>query len=157
MELMHKLFSCNNFSFQHFKSLTKKFISYTGHTRHVFFPFDTLKDTAIQVAMEMVQELEISHLEPFEIGAMIDHEVSALVPTWRDRVKCHHQRQYSFNYEEDEDVNNHHPFFLSSSPSSPRGSGHMSASNSFKTRVRGNHYPFTQEWPQGTYSFYLTS
>uniref|UniRef100_K7MTV0 non-specific serine/threonine protein kinase n=1 Tax=Glycine max TaxID=3847 RepID=K7MTV0_SOYBN len=24
-----------------------------GHTRHVFFPFDTLKDTAIQVAMEM--------------------------------------------------------------------------------------------------------
>ncbi|KAG4925386.1 putative serine/threonine-protein kinase WNK5 [Glycine soja] len=119
-----------------------------GHTRHVFFPFDTLKDTAIQVAMEMVQELEISHLEPFEIGAMIDHEVSALVPTWRDRVKCHHQRQYSFNYEEDEDVNNHHPFFLSSSPSSPRGSGHMSASNSFKTHFRGNHCPFTQEWPQ---------
>ncbi|KHN29517.1 Putative serine/threonine-protein kinase WNK5 [Glycine soja] len=120
----------------------------TGHTRHVFFPFDTLKDTAIQVAMEMVQELEISHLEPLEIAVRIDHEVSALVPTWRDRVKCHHQRQYSFNYEEDEDVNNHHPFFLSSSPSSPRGSGHMSASNSFKTRVRGNHYPFTQEWPQ---------
>ncbi|KAL2330584.1 hypothetical protein Fmac_018165 [Flemingia macrophylla] len=119
-----------------------------GHTRHVFFPFDTLKDTAIQVAMEMVQELEIRHLEPLEIAAMIDHEVSALVPTWRDRVKCHHQRQYSFNYEEDEDVNNHHPFFLSSSPSSPRGSGHMSASNSFKTHVRGNHCPFTQEWPQ---------
>ncbi|XP_029127921.1 probable serine/threonine-protein kinase WNK5 isoform X2 [Cajanus cajan] len=119
-----------------------------GHTRHVFFPFDTLKDTAIQVAMEMVQELEISHLEPLEIAAMIDHEVSALVPTWRDRVKCHHQRQYSFNYEEDDDANNHHPFFLSSSPSSPRGSGHMSASNSFKTRVRGNLYPFTQEWPQ---------
>ncbi|XP_047175339.1 probable serine/threonine-protein kinase WNK5 [Vigna umbellata] len=117
----------------------------TGHTRHVFFPFDTLKDTAIQVAMEMVQELEISHLEPLEIAAMIDHEVSALVPSWRDRVKCHHQRQHSFNYEEDEDINNHHPFFLSSSPSSPRGSGHMSASNSFKTHVRGNHYPFAQE------------
>jgi len=120
----------------------------------VFFPFDTLKDTAIQVAMEMVQELEISHLEPLEIAAMIDYEVSALVPTWRDRVKCHHQRQHSFNYEEDEDVNNHHPFFLSSSPSSPRGSGHT-ASNSFKTHVCGNHYPFALEGPQGTYSFSL--
>ncbi|TKY65695.1 serine/threonine-protein kinase WNK5 [Spatholobus suberectus] len=119
-----------------------------GHTRHVFFPFDTLKDTAIQVAMEMVQELEISHLEPLEIAAMIDHEVSTLVPTWRDKVKCHHQRQYSFNYEEEDDVNNHHPFFFSSSPSSPRGSVHMSGSNSFKTHVRGNHYPFAQEWPQ---------
>ncbi|RDX63426.1 putative serine/threonine-protein kinase WNK5, partial [Mucuna pruriens] len=116
-----------------------------GHTRHVFFPFDTLKDTAIQVAMEMVQELEISHLEPLEIAAMIDHEVSTLVPTWRDRVKCHHQRQYSFNYEEEEDVNNHHPFFLSSSPSSPRGSFH---SNSFKNHALGNLYPFAQEWPQ---------
>ncbi|KAK7340040.1 hypothetical protein VNO77_20732 [Canavalia gladiata] len=120
-----------------------------GHTRHVFFPFDTIKDTAIEVAMEMVEELEISHLEPLEIAAMIDHEISTLVPSWRDRVKCHHQRQYSFNYEEDEDVNNHHPFFLSSSPSSPHGSVHKSACSSSKTHFRGNHYPFTtQEWPQ---------
>ncbi|XP_027349018.1 probable serine/threonine-protein kinase WNK5 isoform X2 [Abrus precatorius] len=118
-----------------------------GLTRHVFFPFDTIKDTAIEVAMEMVQELEITHLEPLEIAAMIDHEISSLVPSWRDRVKCHHQRQYSFNYEEDEDVNNHHPFFISSSPSSPHGSLHVSASPS-KTHLRGNHYPFTQEWPQ---------
>ena len=109
----------------------------TGHTRNVFFPFDTIKDTAIEVAVEMVKELEISHLEPLEIAAMIDHEVSALVPTWRDRGTCQHQRQHSFNYEEYEDINNHHPFFLSSNPSSPPGSRPMSGS-SYKTHLLQN-------------------
>ncbi|KAJ1375831.1 Serine/threonine-protein kinase, active site [Sesbania bispinosa] len=120
-----------------------------GHTRHVFFPFDTKKDTAFEVAMEMVQELEISHLEPSEIAAMIDHEISALVPTWRDRCKCKHQRQHSFNYEDDEDSNNHHPFFFSSSPSSPHGSLiPKSGSSSSKNHFHGNHCIITQEWPQ---------
>ncbi|MED6146967.1 putative serine/threonine-protein kinase wnk5 [Stylosanthes scabra] len=135
-----------------------------GHTRNVFFPFDTIKDTAMEVAMEMVNELEISHLEPLEIAAMIDHEVSALVPTWRDPNRgsnntCyhhqhhHHQRQHSFNYEEDEDINNHHPFLTSSPPSScsPHGSIHMSCS-SYKNHFNnnnGNNCPFLQDqWPQ---------
>ncbi|XLR20069.1 hypothetical protein HN51_066809 [Arachis hypogaea] len=132
-----------------------------GHTRNVFFPFDTIKDTAMEVAMEMVKELEISHLEPLEIAAMIDHEVSALVPTWRDPSCFHqqHQRQDSFNYEEeDEDINNHHPFFLPSSSSSSSsssttpssGSLNMSCS-SYKTRFNnnGNNCPSApDQWPQ---------
>lgn len=129
----------------------------TGQIRHILFPFDTKKDTAIDVAMEMVQELEISHLEPLEIAAMIDHEIAALVPTWNmdQGGKCQHQRQHSFNYEEDEDVNNHNPyFFSSSSPSSPHGSLPKSGSSS-KTQFRANHATFTQEWPQGTSFFYF--
>ncbi|CAJ2670968.1 unnamed protein product [Trifolium pratense] len=55
-----------------------------GQTRHIFFPFDTKNDTAIKVAMEMVEELEISHLDPLEIATMIDNEISTLFPTWMD-------------------------------------------------------------------------
>ncbi|XP_057435383.1 probable serine/threonine-protein kinase WNK5 isoform X2 [Lotus japonicus] len=116
-----------------------------GKAKHIFFPFDTRKDTAAEVAMEMVQELEISHFGPLEIAAMIDHEISALAPTWKDRGKCKHQPQHSFNYEEDEDINNHHPFFLSSSSSSSHHGSLPKSSSSSKTHIRGNHHKFTQD------------
>ncbi|GAU35409.1 hypothetical protein TSUD_160600 [Trifolium subterraneum] len=90
--------------------------------------------------MEMVEELEISHLDPLEIAAMIDNEISTLFPTWMGtHGKYDHQPQYSFNYEEDddEDVNNHNPFVLSSScPSSPHDSLTKSIS---KTHFCGKH------------------
>ncbi|XP_073221921.1 probable serine/threonine-protein kinase WNK5 isoform X2 [Cicer arietinum] len=116
----------------------------TGQTRHIFFPFDTKNDTSIKVAMEMVEELEISHLEPLEIATMIDNEILALFPNWMGTThgKGPYQRQHSFNYEEDEDVNIHNPFLLSSScPSSPRDS-------LTKTQFCGKHATFTQELNQ---------
>ncbi|KAK2361326.1 putative serine/threonine-protein kinase WNK5 [Trifolium repens] len=124
----------------------------TGQTRHIFFPFDTTNDTAIKVAMEMVEELEISHLDPLEIATMIDNEISTLFPTWMGtHGKCEHQLQHSFNYEEDddEDVNNHNPFVFSTScPSSPHDSLTKSIS---KTNFCGKHGMFLQEWNQDSF------
>ncbi|KAJ1392109.1 Serine/threonine-protein kinase, active site [Sesbania bispinosa] len=121
----------------------------TGLTRNIYFPFNTINDTAIEVAMEMVKELEISDLEPLEIAEMIEEEISALVPTWKDWGNSKYQRQYSFNYEEEDDISNHHPFFSSSSRSSSHGSLPMFGS-SYKNNIHlcGNHYPLAQDWSQ---------
>ncbi|KAJ1419226.1 Serine/threonine-protein kinase, active site [Sesbania bispinosa] len=121
----------------------------TGLTRNIYFPFNTINDTAIEVAMEMVKELEISDLEPLEIAEMIEEEISALVPTWKDWGNSKYQRQHSFNYEEEDDISNHHPFFSSSSRSSSHGSLPMFGS-SYKNNIHlcGNHYPFSQDWSQ---------
>ncbi|KAL2509800.1 putative serine/threonine-protein kinase WNK4 [Forsythia ovata] len=103
-----------------------------GNARNIYFPFDTSSETAFDVATEMVKELEITDWKPFEIADMIDEEISALVPTWKDwnSINQNHQ-QHSFNYHEDDDDSPHHPFYsvssLSSSPASlsdllsPRG------------------------------------
>lgn len=114
-----------------------------GEKRNIFFPFDTINDTAIDVAVEMVKELEISDLEPLEIAEMIEEEISALVPTWRDWDTSNYQRQHSFTYEEEYDMSNHQPYFSSSSRSSSHGSFHKHNSH-----LCGNHYPFAQDWPQ---------
>ncbi|XP_056176095.1 probable serine/threonine-protein kinase WNK4 isoform X2 [Syzygium oleosum] len=53
-----------------------------GSVRNVYFPFDILNDTLIDVAMEMVKELEIVDWEAEEIAEMIGGEISALVPNW---------------------------------------------------------------------------
>ncbi|KAG5069295.1 hypothetical protein JHK85_001672 [Glycine max] len=120
-----------------------------GQKRNIFFPFDTIYDTAIDVAMEMVKELEISDLEPLEIAKMIEEEISALVPTWRDWGSAEYQKQHSFSYEEEYDMSNHHPFFSTSSRSSSHASLPVFGS-SYKNNFhhRGNHYPFAQDWPQ---------
>ncbi|RZC29786.1 probable serine/threonine-protein kinase WNK5 isoform X3 [Glycine soja] len=121
-----------------------------GQKRNIFFPFDTIYDTAIDVAMEMVKELEISDLEPLEIAKMIEEEISALVPKWRDWGSAEYQKQHSFSYEEEYDMSNHHPFFSTSSRSSSHASLPVFGS-SYKnnSHYRGNHYPFAQDWPQG--------
>ncbi|RDX60634.1 putative serine/threonine-protein kinase WNK5, partial [Mucuna pruriens] len=120
-----------------------------GEKRNIFFPFDTINDTAIDVAMEMVKELEISYLEPLEIAEMIEEEISALVPTWREWGTSKYQRQHSYNYEEEYDMSNNHPFFSPSSRSSSHGSLPVFGS-SYKnnSHIRGSHYPFAQDWPQ---------
>ncbi|XP_061370741.1 probable serine/threonine-protein kinase WNK5 isoform X2 [Gastrolobium bilobum] len=121
----------------------------TGNTRNIYFPFDTINDTAIEVAIEMVKELEISDWEPLEIAEMIEEEISALVPTWRDWSTSKYQQQHSFSYEEEDDISNHHPFFSSSSLSSSHGSLPVfGSSNKNNTQLYGNHYPFAQDWPQ---------
>lgn len=72
-----------------------------GQARNVYFPFDIMSDTAIDVATEMVKELEISEWEPFEIAEMINEEISALVPSWKHENLL--KNQDSFNYNDDDD------------------------------------------------------
>lgn len=131
--------------------MLQSFVLHAGQKRNIFFPFDTINDTAIDVAMEMVKELEISDLEPLEIAKMIEEEISALVPKWRDWGSAEYQKQHSFSYEEEYDMSNHHPFFSTSSRSSSHASLPVFGS-SYKnnSHYRGNHYPFAQDWPQGT-------
>ncbi|KAF8010494.1 hypothetical protein BT93_J1201 [Corymbia citriodora subsp. variegata] len=56
-----------------------------GSARNVYFPFDILNDTPIDVASEMVKELEIVDWEAEEIAKMIGGEISALVPNWTEQ------------------------------------------------------------------------
>ncbi|CAN1142058.1 Probable serine/threonine-protein kinase WNK5 [Linum perenne] len=111
----------------------------SGHTKNIHFPFDINGDTAIDVAMEMVKELEISDLEPITIARMIEDEISSLIPSWKQLGNLIiHQQQHSFSYVDDEEEleeednigkNNskqiHHPFF-STSPSSNASSSRAS-------------------------------
>ncbi|NP_001302658.1 probable serine/threonine-protein kinase WNK4 [Brassica napus] len=54
-----------------------------GMAKKVAFPFGIMNDTSVDVAMEMVKELEITDWDPVEIAEMIDGEISSLVPGWR--------------------------------------------------------------------------
>ncbi|CAI0423865.1 unnamed protein product [Linum tenue] len=111
--------------------LTVQISDNNGHTRNIYFPFHVNGDTAIDVAMEMVKELEISDLEPTTIAEMIEEEISSLIPNWKQPetfIMFHHQQQHSFSYDEVEEDdmgrNNgdmiHHPFYSNSSNSSSR-------------------------------------
>ncbi|KAI4356136.1 hypothetical protein L6164_000183 [Bauhinia variegata] len=117
-----------------------------GHIRNIYFPFDIVNDTAIAVALEMVKELEIRDLEPFEIAEKIEEEILSLVPTWKDWGKSQYNRQHNFSYEDEDedDITDHHdhPFVVSlpSSPSSSQGSLPIS--------VHQNHTTFAQDWLQ---------
>ncbi|XP_073040291.1 probable serine/threonine-protein kinase WNK4 [Primulina eburnea] len=65
-----------------------------GGARNVFFPFDIVNDTPIDVANEMVKELDITDWKPSEIANMIDGEISGLVPDWNSDSK-NYQENYS--------------------------------------------------------------
>ena len=65
-----------------------------------------MNDTAIDVATEMVKELEISDWEPSEIAEMIEEQISSLVPSWKDWGSPRLEQdclQHSFSYEEEEE------------------------------------------------------
>lgn len=82
-----------------------------GNGRNIYFPFDIVNDTALEVALEMVRELEISDREPMEIAKMIEEEISSLVPTWKKSclpLKNHHN---SFSYQDDDDDEETRPPF----------------------------------------------
>ncbi|KAM5560643.1 putative serine/threonine-protein kinase WNK5 [Rosa sericea] len=98
-----------------------------GDARNIYFPFDIVNDTAIDVAVEMVKELEISDWEPSEIAVMIEKEISSLVPSYNKwgSPQDYHSDQHSFSYEDDEDCDGdvtHHPFRSFSSCSSSQNS-----------------------------------
>ncbi|KAI3896642.1 hypothetical protein MKX03_024691 [Papaver bracteatum] len=100
-------------------NLKVQFADKYGRIKNVEFPFNIHSDTSIDVATEMVKDLEIHDREPLEIAKMI----SSFVPEWKDwdladqnhpsdDVDDHH----SYNYVDDDDENNGsnqqpHPFY----------------------------------------------
>ncbi|XP_022947185.1 probable serine/threonine-protein kinase WNK4 isoform X1 [Cucurbita moschata] len=88
-----------------------------GSLRNIYFPFDIVNDTALDVAIEMVKELEISDWEPFEIADMIEGEISALVPNWNRSELSNHSLSFSYAEDNDDDVLCHRNFRSNSSSS----------------------------------------
>ncbi|PON80079.1 Serine/threonine protein kinase [Parasponia andersonii] len=54
-----------------------------GRIRNIYFPFDIENDTALSVANEMVDELDITDQDVTKIADMIDGEIVTLVPEWK--------------------------------------------------------------------------
>ncbi|KAJ7945808.1 putative Kinase [Quillaja saponaria] len=54
----------------------------SGQFRNIHFPFDIEEDTAIAVASEMVQELDLTDQDVSTIAAMIDSEIRSHIPDW---------------------------------------------------------------------------
>ncbi|XP_042959004.1 probable serine/threonine-protein kinase WNK4 isoform X2 [Carya illinoinensis] len=98
-----------------------------GSTRNIYFPFNIVTDTPVDVGKEMVKELEISDWDPFEIADMIEGEISALIPHWKKWDLSHPETYHTFNYQDDDgdDGGPRHPFhsFSSCSSSEPLPSG----------------------------------
>ncbi|OIW02609.1 hypothetical protein TanjilG_24060 [Lupinus angustifolius] len=122
-----------------------------GSVRNVFFPFEISTDTPIDVATEMVKELEIADREPFEIANMIEGEISTLLPHNREINRSDACNTFSY---EDDDYDNgpHHHYRTFSSCSSSQES--ISGLDS------GNYWPHddllddtsSRCWSQATYS-----
>ena len=53
-----------------------------GHIRNIHFPFDVEVDTAIAVASEMVEELDLTDQDVSTVAAMIDSEIRSHIPGW---------------------------------------------------------------------------
>ncbi|XVF65931.1 hypothetical protein PTKIN_Ptkin09bG0290600 [Pterospermum kingtungense] len=128
-----------------------------GHARNIYFPFDIVNDTTIDVALEMVKELEITDWEPLEIAEMIEEEISSLVPTWKDWGSSQVHHQHSFKYEDDhddDDHNNdvHHPFYATSSRSSSQVSLSAFLSSYETQSCRGKNIASSPNWPQDAFS-----
>ncbi|KAI5573382.1 hypothetical protein BDE02_10G077200 [Populus trichocarpa] len=54
-----------------------------GRIRNIYFSFDIETDTAISVATEMIDELDITEQDVLKVAKMIDDEISTLVPEWK--------------------------------------------------------------------------
>lgn len=129
-----------------------RMLNFVGSVRNIHFPYDIVNDTAMDVATEMVRDLDITDWEPREIADMIEEEISALVPGWKDSDSPRRQEQYCFDYNEDDDENGP-PDLSSCSPSheSPRGSiNSAEVSNSHEKPLNA-----TDDWLQGTFKFLL--
>ncbi|XP_010685973.1 probable serine/threonine-protein kinase WNK4 isoform X2 [Beta vulgaris subsp. vulgaris] len=98
--------------------LKVQFSDGNGPPRNIFFPFDIINDTSLEVATEMVEELEINDWEPQEIAEMIEAEISILKPHWKKWVSPRSQPYNSFDYLEDEYDGSHHMHHSSSCSSS---------------------------------------
>lgn len=115
------------------------FCCVTGHMRNIHFPFSIVSDTPLEVALEMVKELEITDWDPLEIAAMIENEISLLVPNWR--VHESSPRHHIFGHEDDDENGEGrgrtHPFFSASS------------SHESPVAVRGDSEGFSNDMIQG--------
>ncbi|XP_058198714.1 probable serine/threonine-protein kinase WNK4 isoform X2 [Rhododendron vialii] len=87
-----------------------------GSARNVYFPFDIVSDTPLDVATEMVKELEINDWEPFEIADMIEGEISALIPHWKKQGQP--ESDHWEHHQEDDDGHHHLLYSFSSCSSS---------------------------------------
>ncbi|WCJ27820.1 hypothetical protein M5689_009544 [Euphorbia peplus] len=135
-----------------------------GPTRNIYFPFDTMNDTSIDVAVEMVKELEISDWEPMEIAERIEEQLTSLLPNWIQLDCSNHQvlhQQHSFHYQDhddDQEDNNNsgncdpfHSFCSRSSSQAPLCSlNSCTRSNNIITACRS-------EWFQGEATEELSS
>ncbi|KAK6255589.1 Protein kinase domain - like 10 [Theobroma cacao] len=127
-----------------------------GHARNIYFPFDVVNDTAIDVALEMVKELEINDWEPLEIAEMIEEEISSLVPTWKDLGSSQVHHQHSFKYEDEEEDDDddddqtgiRHPFYATSSRSSSQVSIPTFLSSYETQFCHGKNVTSSCNWPQ---------
>lgn len=61
-------------------------ISAEGNVRIIHFPFDVEVDTAMCVASEMVEELDLADQDVIKIAEMIDTAVLFMVPEWKPGV-----------------------------------------------------------------------
>ncbi|XP_042951642.1 probable serine/threonine-protein kinase WNK3 isoform X2 [Carya illinoinensis] len=57
-----------------------------GLYRNIHFPFDIEADTAISVASEMVEELDLTDQDVSAIAEMIDSEIRSHIPDWTARA-----------------------------------------------------------------------
>ncbi|MCO5563863.1 hypothetical protein L7F22_017513 [Adiantum nelumboides] len=65
-----------------------RIISSKGGVRYIQFDFELETDTAIDVANEMVTELDLIDQDPTVIAGMIDAELMALLPDWKPGPCC---------------------------------------------------------------------
>ncbi|XP_042489119.1 probable serine/threonine-protein kinase WNK4 [Macadamia integrifolia] len=121
-----------------------------GCARNIFFPFDIVNDTPLDVATEMVKELEIIDRDPSEIAEVIEEEISALVPKWNPHQD---HAQHTFNYHDDEDGDGppHHPFYSSSSASSSQAS--LSGLITSTHNSHADDVVYSNDWLPGEFGF----
>ncbi|WOL18010.1 hypothetical protein Cni_G26803 [Canna indica] len=113
-----------------------------GCVRNIYFPFDIANDTPMDVANEMVKELEIKDREPSEIAEMIAQEITILVPDWKGKG-VHH----AYNYLDDDEDGCNHPFYNVSSPTSSQGS--VFGTGQYMGIFNQQHDPVKEGWFQG--------
>lgn len=113
-----------------------------GQVRNIYFPFDIINDTPIDVANEMVKELELTDWKPAEIASMIAREIMNLVPNWKENG--HHE--YDFREEAEEYG---HPFYYLSSPTSTNESSAFVSGNYHGVNPQLNDAYKVADWLQG--------
>ncbi|TYJ20446.1 hypothetical protein E1A91_A09G265100v1, partial [Gossypium mustelinum] len=57
----------------------------TGQVRNIHFPFDIEADTAIALASEMVEELDLTDQDVLTIATMIESKIQSHIPDWISR------------------------------------------------------------------------
>ncbi|XP_027933031.1 probable serine/threonine-protein kinase WNK4 isoform X2 [Vigna unguiculata] len=109
-----------------------------GSCRNVYFPFDIYTDTPVDVAIEMVKELEITDLKPSDIARMIEGEISVLLPNWRNSNcpdTCH-----TFSYNDDKDNEDPHRLFRSISSCSSSLESTLGSASRVDDLLNGYHW-----------------